>query len=367
MKKTFIASLIFGASVLTCSAQTEFRHIGFDEALVAAKQENKLVFIDFYTTWCGPCKRMSSQVFPQKTVGDYMNATFVPLKLDAENDGLELAKRYEIKSYPTYVIVDTEGKEVARFSGSMEADRFIGKLQASIDPEMKPERIKERYDNGERTPKLIDTYAMQLMEARKEEEGFKVIDDYFASLSDADRLKEENLFIFTTYTFSLDNDRARFMVAHRNDFAGENAPMVKERVTRLYNSELDKYFSGYMLSEGRYSPEVFGKLKEEMNELGLNKDNVCAPVYAFIEKRAELSDSEFLTYCENNYDTLDNKHKDRLMINILQLIHSDTPEICAEMSKFIRSHLSTMSPIAIQYAGNTLNAIEKTASDHKAM
>ncbi len=78
MKKFIIASLLIGASALVAPAQTEFRHVSFEEALAAAKKENKLVFVDFFTTWCGPCKMMSNKVFPQKEVGDFMNAKFIP-------------------------------------------------------------------------------------------------------------------------------------------------------------------------------------------------------------------------------------------------------------------------------------------------
>ena len=74
-------------------AQTNFRSISFDEALKVAANENKLVFIDFYTDWCGPCKKMAREVFPQKEVGDFMNAKFVNLKLNAEKEGQELAAR----------------------------------------------------------------------------------------------------------------------------------------------------------------------------------------------------------------------------------------------------------------------------------
>ena len=91
-------------------AQTDFRSISFDEALKVAAQENKLVFIDFYTDWCGPCKKMAREVFPQKMVGDFMNAKFVNLKLNAEKEGKELAARYKVNAYPTFIILDTKGE-----------------------------------------------------------------------------------------------------------------------------------------------------------------------------------------------------------------------------------------------------------------
>lgn len=101
-----MASLLIGLCSLPAAAQTDFRHITFDEALQAAKKEKKHVFIDFYTDWCGPCKRMSREVFPQKSVGDFMNARFVCLKLNAEKEGVELAKKYGVKAYPTYYVID---------------------------------------------------------------------------------------------------------------------------------------------------------------------------------------------------------------------------------------------------------------------
>lgn len=356
MKKIAIASLLLAATALVSTAQTEFRHIGFDEALKAAKQENKLVFIDFFTTWCGPCKMMSSKTFPQKEVGDFMNAKFIPLKLDAEKEGEALARQYGVQAYPTYVVVDAEGKEVAKFSGYMEGDKFIEKVDAALDPDQQPARIKARYEAGERTPKVVNAYAMQLMEQRKEDEGFKVVDSYFDSLSDADRLKPENVFLFTVYTIDLNNDRARFMTAHHDEFPEATRPQITNQLGRLYNSSLNTYFSGYMFREGKYDAQQFADLKATIAKLGLEKPENSI-VYEFIEKRPDMTDAQYFDYIKANYNKLTPHWRDMAFLNLTRLV-SPTPELKGEMSKFLRANLSELSPVGIQFAGRTLQNLE---------
>lgn len=357
MKKLF-ATLLIGASMLTASAQTEFRHISFDEALAAAKQENKLVFIDFFTTWCGPCKMMSTKTFPLTEVGEFMNAKFIPLKLDAEKEGAQLARTYGVRAYPTYVVVNPEGKEVAKFSGYMEGDKFIEKVSSAIDPEQRPERIKARYLDGERTPQVVNAYAMQLMEQRDEEGGFKVVDSYFDSLSDTERLKPENSFLFTIYTVDLDNDRARFMVSHRNDFPEQTRGKVNEVLGKLYNNRLNTYFSGYIFREGHYDAAEFAELKDMLKTLCLEDSN-SPVVYEFIEKRPGMTDREYFDYINTNFDRLTPGFQDLLVLNFPRLCAPSTPDIKADMSRFLRRHLSHLSPIGIQMAGRTLQGIEQ--------
>lgn len=81
-----LSSILLGLTLATSTvtAQTNFRSIDFNEAVKQSQAENKLVFIDFYTDWCGPCRKMSKEVFPQKQVGDYFNSQFVCIKLNAE-------------------------------------------------------------------------------------------------------------------------------------------------------------------------------------------------------------------------------------------------------------------------------------------
>jgi thioredoxin 1 len=76
---------------------------------LTAKKENKYLFIDFYATWCGPCKQLKKS-FKDKEIGAYYNKNFINISIDGETkEGRELMYRYQIESYPTLLIVDFKG------------------------------------------------------------------------------------------------------------------------------------------------------------------------------------------------------------------------------------------------------------------
>lgn len=117
----------------SCSAQStegiKFEEGDFSSILAKAKQSDKLVFIDIYATWCGPCKYMSSAVFTQKKVGDYFNSNFINAKFDAEKgEGVTLARRYEVTAYPTFLLVNGDGDLVGKMVGGSPADDFIKQI-----------------------------------------------------------------------------------------------------------------------------------------------------------------------------------------------------------------------------------------------
>src|ERR1035437_6827779 len=104
MKKLIAISAVTLLVCISGYAQEEkgihFESGTLTQLLIKAKKEHKLVFIDGYTTWCGPCKRMAKNIFPNDTVALFYNSHFICAEFDMEKgEGIELAKKYEVKCY----------------------------------------------------------------------------------------------------------------------------------------------------------------------------------------------------------------------------------------------------------------------------
>lgn len=167
------------------SAQIHFRDVTFAEALQAAKTENKMVFMDCYTSWCGPCKLLSSRVFTQEKAGDYFNTRFVPIKVDMEKgEGIDLRKRYDVNAYPTMLILDAEGKLLCRHAGYLEVDELIAFAENGVKGGGLIE-MEARYEAGERSIVFIRDYLTLLDDAAMSSTIRKVVDDFLKDKAEA--------------------------------------------------------------------------------------------------------------------------------------------------------------------------------------
>ena len=102
-----------------------FRKITFSEALQLAKKENKLIFLYVNTPWCGPCIQMKMTTFRSKAVGEQYNPSFINISLNAEKgDGPDLAIKYQIRGYPSFLFINPDGKVIYRTDGFFKAKSF---------------------------------------------------------------------------------------------------------------------------------------------------------------------------------------------------------------------------------------------------
>ena len=152
MKKGLFILLLI-AILLPAHAQESgirFFHGSWDEAVALAKKEKKKIFIDFFTEWCGPCLNMALTVFPLPQVGEMYNKNFVCLKIDAEKgEGRELAKKYGIHSYPSYIFVNPKTQKlIHRSGGNKPAADFIADAEGALDPKLSSVYLTEKYKSG---------------------------------------------------------------------------------------------------------------------------------------------------------------------------------------------------------------------------
>jgi thiol-disulfide isomerase/thioredoxin len=130
----------------------QFEQGTFAEALTKAEKENKLLFVDFYTTWCGPCKKMSKTIFTQDEVGAFFNQNFISLKVDAEKgEGPELAGKYNVKGFPTMIFFNGDGSENKRLVGATPDAGFFLSFAKQVTGDETPFLEKyEAYKKGNR-------------------------------------------------------------------------------------------------------------------------------------------------------------------------------------------------------------------------
>lgn len=104
----------------------QFHDGSWEEALQIAKRDNKLIFLDIYATWCGPCKLLKKNTFSNDKVGAYYNSHFVNVALDGERgDGAMLAQKLRLSSYPSLYFIDGDGNVVGQTGGYHNPDALL--------------------------------------------------------------------------------------------------------------------------------------------------------------------------------------------------------------------------------------------------
>jgi len=133
-----LAFALFSISATTKSPPSEpginFYKGSYKDALTEAKKQNKLVFIDAYASWCGPCKLLKQNTFTDKSVIQYFNDHFINLSVDVEKgEGPLLATKYKVTHFPTLIIADKDGKRITFTVGYIQPDDLLGFGKYGID------------------------------------------------------------------------------------------------------------------------------------------------------------------------------------------------------------------------------------------
>ncbi|WP_065218988.1 MULTISPECIES: thioredoxin family protein [Butyricimonas] len=185
MKKLLLLSVWLMASVVLC-AQEAGKGILFldnkpwEEVVKQAQKQRKPIFVDCYTSWCGPCKKLAAEVFTQKEVGKYINKNFVSVKYDVEKDaGLAFARKYrdQITAFPTLLLIRPDGSVMQRIVGAYPTKEILEAIQNGLAGKTW-QTLEKEYLNGKKDYDFVMSYLDMLLKSGEEKKYAEVKRSY---------------------------------------------------------------------------------------------------------------------------------------------------------------------------------------------
>lgn len=265
------------------SAQTEFQKLSFQEALKKAEMEKKMVFVDCYTTWCGPCKMMAEEILPLPEVGDYLNARFVCLQINMEEgEGLELAKEYVVEAYPTFLLVNPDGTLRNRHVGAIPSGKdFVSRIKMLMG-ESPTERMDSLYAKGLRMTSFLLSYLQALDAVGNMEQAQRVTAELMPTLSEGAKTYSSYWFIYESQTLTpAGSENEAYLLNHVEAFRkGVGEAMVNRRVYGILETRLEDIVRGRNRAASL----------EDIRAIGQTLDSIALPDAQYLTELVALAE-----------------------------------------------------------------------------
>lgn len=238
----FIQLLLLLSLPLLCFSQKKGKYQirffkgSWEEALAQSKQTGKLIFVDAYTTWCGPCKEMEEEVFVDKKVAHYYNSKFINVRMDMEQgEGLTFAQKYIVRVYPNLLYINSDEKVMHRRAGFVAAKELIGLGSLAQNPQYRLEGMWKQFEAGERSPDFL-TSLTKMAYAAQDNSHRKVVEEYLRIQTDwgTDGQRRYIMdFLDNTNTAAYD-----YLLAHKADFKEQfGASYIDAKIRKIiFNS-----------------------------------------------------------------------------------------------------------------------------------
>lgn len=278
-----------------------------DDALAKAKVENKLVFIDFYTSWCAPCKVMSNDVFPIANVGTFFNTNFINCKIqcDDKGEGVELGKKYQVGAYPTLMFLNKDGEIVHSTAGSLSANELIELGKDALNPDKNLWALMNNWKTGKKDAESAKIYLKTLKAAYRSEKASNDFIAYFNNLTPADKVSKSTFELINIVIPVPTTPVFNYLEDHLIDFFAVNdSVIVKRFLINRYTQYLYSFINPNTKEEYQVALEKFKIKKFSFEDEVVMYMNVFETLLynPFDTKEYQKRGTAFLDKYGKNYD-----------------------------------------------------------------
>ncbi len=221
-------SLLTAVPLLLHAQGVKFEeNMSWEQIKKKAEAEKKYIFVDVYTTWCGPCKQMEKDVYPNDTVGKFMNDKFISVKVQMDTtaqdneyikkwyaDARKIGNDYPVSGYPTFLFLLPDGQLIHKGLGYNNASAFVEMARFAFDPKRK-EYIPQiqAYKQGKRDYAAMPGLVKTIRDLVGDEKLSKEIAREY-KVNYLDKLPKEKFCTKDHLQFIMDN---RWLVSSSND------------------------------------------------------------------------------------------------------------------------------------------------------
>ncbi|WP_442589165.1 thioredoxin family protein [Pedobacter sp. AW31-3R] len=302
--------LTLGTTVFAQNQKINFEPVSLSDALKKAKATNKLVFVDCYTEWCIPCKQMEATVFKTDSVAAFFNSKLVNLQIDMEKgEGPEVLKTYNIGAFPSYLLIDGDGKVLYKFVGGMPAEEFMVHIRKGMKADNEEARMLARYAAGERQPDLLRALVLLKLRIMEIEVGKHINGELMDLLTPEQRALPENWVLFeenryAMYLSNVDTRNFNYLADNWRDFAATNhKDSVDKKMSHIFRKLASECLDGYHFKNTPYHKADFERYKAQITATEMPDKNQLLVLIEMAQAAGEKDYKRVTSLFEKNIPT----------------------------------------------------------------
>lgn len=300
MKINFFTAVFLIATTFL-HAQVDFRNIqskgDMDQAWADAALENKLLFVDIYATWCGPCKWMDANVFAMQEAGEFMNQSFINVKMDGESEfGRQFAMGAGLTAYPSFFIYNSEQEMMNKMMGAKPWEEFKPMLSSTVEYYPVLTLLQRKFESNilEKSEYAMLTKACR--EMGKEKYGNVVAETYKEKFMTGGDLTEEDIRVMAFYTEIGSSTWEKML----SDIPGIKSALDKELPGFIDASITETIEKSVEEGSVQYVSDFAEVLPELTEGIDMQADQLVSRAYIYYYHYSEMYD-ELINYIDSEY------------------------------------------------------------------